>query len=88
MKFQPALISYIVGKTRYEKAPDADDLAVLARVEALPLPASVPTSRFPIETMYHGSRIAPKGFTHVHHFYLPRAAQAMGTLWARAQTSS
>jgi 16S rRNA G966 N2-methylase RsmD len=85
VKFTPSLIVYSVGKLRYEKAPDAADLATLAKIETLPLPASVPTSRFPIEDMYHGSRIAPKGFTHVHHFYLPRAAQAMGALWAKAQ---
>lgn len=85
VKFQPAIVMYVVGKTRYEKVPDAADLAMLAKIEALPLPASVPTSRFPIEDMYHGSRISPKGFTHVHHFYLPRAAQAMGLLWAKAQ---
>ena len=85
VKFTPSLLVYSVGKSRYEKAPDATDLATLAKIEALLLPASVPTSRFPIEAMYHGSRIAPKGFTHVHHFYLPRAAQAMGELWAKAQ---
>ncbi|WP_017772490.1 DNA methyltransferase [Paraburkholderia kururiensis] len=85
VKFQPSLISYIVGKTRYEKEPDAADLAKLAKIESLPLPVSVPTSRFPIENMSHGSRIAPKGFTHVQHFYLPRAAQAMGKLWEKAQ---
>lgn len=88
VKFQPSIIAYTVGKTRYEKVPDAADLATLAKIEALPLPASVPTTRFPIEDMYHGSRIAPKGFTHVHHFYLPRAAQAMGLLWAKAQAHS
>ncbi len=86
VKFQPSIVAYVVGKTRYEKKPDSADLATLAKVETLPLPASVPTSRFPIEEMYHGSRIAPKGFTHVHHFYLPRAAQAMGALWAKAQS--
>jgi predicted RNA methylase len=85
VKFQPSIIAYTVGKTRYEKEPDAADLATLAKIETLPLPASVPTSRFPIEDMYHGSRIAPKGFTHIHHFFLPRAAQAMGALWAKAQ---
>ncbi|MDO4232137.1 MAG: DNA methyltransferase [Lautropia sp.] len=85
VKFQPSIIAYTVDKTRYEKAPDATDLAILANIEAMPLPASMPTSRFPLEDMYHGSRIAPKGFTHVHHFYLPRAAQAMGMLWAKAQ---
>ncbi|MBL8299343.1 MAG: hypothetical protein JNN30_13475, partial [Rhodanobacteraceae bacterium] len=85
VKFQPAIVAYTVGKRRHEKAPDAADLATLAKIESLSLPASVPTSRFPIEDMYHGSRIAPKGFTHVHHFYLPRAAQAMGLLWEKAQ---
>ncbi len=44
----------------------------------------MPTARFPIEDMYHGSRIAPKGFTHIHHFFLPRAAQAMALLWQKA----
>lgn len=85
VKFQPSVIIYTVGKTRYEKEPDTADLATLAKIETLPLPAPVPTSRFPIEDMYHGSRIAPKGFTHIHHFLLPRAAQAMGALWAKAQ---
>ena len=85
VKFQPSIIAYSIGKARYEKEPDAADLATLAKIEALPLPTSVPTSRFPIEDMYHGSRIAPKGFTHVHHFFMPRAAQAMGKLWAQAQ---
>jgi len=85
VRFKPVLISYTVGKTRHEKAPDTDDLALLAKIEALPLPAALPTERFPIEQMYHGSRIAPKGFTHIHHFYLPRAAQAMGRLWEKAK---
>lgn len=84
VKFRPVLISYLVGKTRFEKDPDSEDLATLARIEPLPFSATFPTNRFPIETMYHGSRIAPKGFTHVHHFFLPRAAQAMGLLWDKA----
>lgn len=85
VKFRPSVIAYTVGKTRYEKEPDTADLAALAKIEALPLPTSMPKSRFPIEDMYHGSRIAPKGFTHVHHFYLARAAQAMGALWEKAE---
>lgn len=85
VKFKPSLIIYTVGKTRYEKAPDAQDLAAIAKIESMPLPAAVPTNRFPIEDMYHGSRIAPKGFTHIHHFFLPRAAQAMGKLWEKAK---
>jgi 16S rRNA G966 N2-methylase RsmD len=85
VKFKPSLVVYSVGKTRYEKAPDAQDLATIAKIETLPLPVALPTNRFPIEDMYHGSRIAPKGLTHVHHFFLPRAAQAMGKLWEGAR---
>jgi DNA modification methylase/predicted RNA-binding Zn-ribbon protein involved in translation (DUF1610 family) len=85
VKFKPVRISYTIGRTRHEKAPDADDMQLLARIDALPLPAAMPTRRFPIEAMYHGSRIAPKGFTHIHHFFLPRAAQTMGKLWEKAK---
>lgn len=85
VKFKPSLIIYTVGNTRYEKAPNPQDLAVIAKIGSMPLPAAVPTNRFPIEDMYHGSRIAPKGFTHVHHLFLPRAAQAMGKLWEKAR---
>jgi 16S rRNA G966 N2-methylase RsmD len=84
VKFQPSIIAYAVGKARYEKEPDAADLATLEKIETLPLPASVPTTRFPIETMYHGSRLAPKGFTRVHHLFQARAAQALGLMWAKA----
>lgn len=85
VKFRPALISYVAAGTRREKQPDQSDLAVLAKIEALPLPMDLPTARFPIEQMYHGSRIAPKGFSNVHHFFLPRAAQAMALLWRKAK---
>ncbi|MCG7977137.1 MAG: DNA methylase [gamma proteobacterium symbiont of Clathrolucina costata] len=84
VKFKPALISYKIGKQKYEKQPDAEDIANLTRIESQPLPSSVPTALFPIDDMYHGSRIAPKGFTNVHHFFLPRAGQAIGRLWEKA----
>lgn len=84
VRFQPWLISYRVGKERFEKTPDADDKAVLERISSLPWPRSIPTNRFPIESMSHGSRIAPKGFTNAHHFYLRRAACAMAALWEKA----
>ena len=86
VRFRPSLIQYTVGKKQHEKAPDNRDLAVLDRVVKLPSPAEVPRDRFPIEQMYHGSRLAPKGFSHVHHMFLPRAAQALGSLWRKAAT--
>ncbi|CUX79828.1 DNA methyltransferase [Roseibaca calidilacus] len=86
VKFKPSFIAYSVGKKKYQKKLDQGDLETLAKIENLPLPPEMPTVRFPIEQMYHGSRIAPKGFSNVHHFFLPRAAQAMGLLWQKAQS--
>ena len=84
VKFKPCLIQYRIGKKKYEKVPEKDDLDVLARIDKLPLSRSMPSNRWPIEQMYHGSRIAPKGFTHTHQFFLPRAAQTMAALWQKA----
>jgi predicted RNA methylase len=81
---RPVLINYSVGGEKHEKAPDKRDLSRLAEIAELRLPPEVPTNRFPVERMYHGSRIAPKGFTHVHHFFLPRPAQALAALWRKA----
>jgi len=85
-KRAPALIVYSVGKARYEKKPDADDVALLAKIETLALPPDVPTVEIPPMHMTHErARMDYSGVTHIHHFYLPRAAQAMGALWAKAQ---
>lgn len=84
VKFRPCLIQYRVGKQKIEKQPDQQDLAVLAKCEQMPWPDAIPANEWPIETMYHGSRIAPKGITHSHHFFLARPAIALGALWQRA----
>ena len=85
-KRAPSLISYLVGKTRYEKKPDANDMAVLARIESLALPGEVPTDVIPPMHMTHErARMDYSGVTHIHHFFLPRAAQAMGRLWETAK---
>jgi hypothetical protein len=83
VRFKPCLIQYRIGKVKHEKVPDADDLDMLARIDKLPLPQGTPSNPWPIERMYHGSRIAPKGFTHTHQFFLPRPLHALGTLWEK-----
>ena len=88
IRLRPVLIDYNVGDARYEKEPDAADLHVLESVAGLPLPSEVPTDAFPIDEMYHGSRLAPKGFTHVHHLFLSRAAHALAAMWRRANSCS
>ena len=82
--FRPSLIRYTVDGRTFEKTPDADDHERIRRIARLPLPTEVPTNRLPVEDMYHGSRLEPKGVTHVHHFFLPRAAQALAAMWRRA----
>ncbi len=84
-KRAPTLISYQVGKTKYEKRPDDTDLAVLEGIEVLALPRAVPTRELPPMHMTHErARMDYSGVTHIHHFFLPRAAQAMGKLWEMA----
>jgi predicted RNA methylase len=87
IRLRPVLINYSVRKENFEKRPDSKDLAILDRIEKLPLPPEVPTDLFPIESMYHGSRLAPKGFTHVHHLFLPRPAQSLARLWRKARST-
>ena len=80
----PLRIRYVVGKTIHEKEPDESDIDLLNRIERLPISSDIPTTEFPIEQMYHGSRLAPKGFTHVHHLFLARARHALGVTWRLA----
>ena len=86
--FRPALIRYKVDGRTFTKAPDAGDRDVMRRIEETPLSMEVPTKRIPVESMYHGSRLAPKGITHTHHFFLPRAAHALAAMWRRADAYS
>jgi hypothetical protein len=85
IRFVPVLINYSVGKKKYEKTPDDDDRAILRRIEELPLPVEMPTTKFPLAEMYHGSRLGPKGIEAVHHLFLPRPAQVLSALWGRAR---
>lgn len=81
VRFIPVIINYTLGAKRYDKKPDKQDLANLNQIAEMPIPASVPVDSFPIAKMYHGSRLAPKGFTRIHHLYMPRSLQALGYLW-------
>ena len=85
-RFRPVLINYTVGGEKFEKKPDAQDLEVLARLEGMPLPPEVPTAPIPHMHMTHErARMDQRGITRVHHFFLPRAAQALGLTWRKAR---
>ena len=81
VRFDPVLINYDYAGKTYEKTPDSDDLETLEKIEGLPFPPSMPSHSLPIDKMYHGSRLEPKGYTHIHHLFLPRARHALSLLW-------
>lgn len=75
----PVLINYSLGKKRFEKTPDAFDLALIEKIEQLEIPYWFPTDRMPDGE--ESRRNDPIGITHVHHFYTKR------NLWVLAVMS-
>jgi len=85
-KRKPSLICYKIGKTRYEKKPDLADLEVLQKISQMDLPHELPKKALPYMHMTHErARMDRSGITHIHHFFLPRAAQTIGILWRKAK---
>ncbi len=80
----PVLIEYMVGKTKYEKAPSGTDLDVLRRIGVLSPSMEVPTTGFPMGDMWEAPRLVGHGISHVHQMFLPRATHALAAVWRRA----
>ena len=79
-------ICYKIGKTRYEKTLDREDYEILERIEKLSLPIDIPQIKIPHMHMTHErARMDRAGVTHIHHFFLPRAAQSLGLMWEKAK---
>ncbi len=66
----PVLINYSVGKKRFEKVPDENDLALIQRIEGGRIPYWYPTDRMPDGE--ESRRNDDMGITHVHQFYTKR----------------
>ncbi len=82
----PVLIHYSVGKERYDKRPDDRDLAMLRRIDELAASSELPSTEIPYMHMTHErARMDVAGITHLHHFFLPRAAHALAAMWRRAK---
>ena len=73
------------GASKLKKI-DEHDLAILRRIASVSLPGRVPTDDLPIDQMVHGSRLAPKGLTRVHHLWGDRALVTLSTLWSAASS--
>ena len=69
-KTVPVRINYTFGSKRFEKKPDAADLAHCARIDQTEISTAYPSDR-----LFEGGetrRNDPIGITHVHHFYTKR----------------
>ncbi|HDM78259.1 MAG TPA: site-specific DNA-methyltransferase, partial [Deltaproteobacteria bacterium] len=86
----PVLINYSIGKRRYEKKPDAFDLALIEKIEQLDIPYWFPTDRM----MFKGEQWGDTwragvhaGITHVHHFYTKRNLWVLGVIKSKISIS-
>lgn len=71
----PLLINYSIGTKRFEKNIASDDLAVIAKIDALPSQNNIP-----MEMMPEGDKTwepIRTGVTHTHHFYSERVIQTI-----------
>lgn len=84
----PVMIQYTVKGVKHEKKPDKTDLDIISRISALRLPQEVPHLELPDMQMGRVGRMKPTRITHIHLFFLPRAAHAVATLWRKASSTS
>ena len=81
----PVLVNYTVGESRYEKTVDEHDFGILNRIENSQLTSYLPSIELPYMHMTHErARMDLVGITHLHHFFLPRAAHALAAIWRHA----
>ena len=88
VKYTPVLINYQMGKDRYNKIPDTNDLEILRKIQSISV-----EDWFPIHEMPDGERKKKdgyhlKGITNLHHFYFQRALIVYARLWEKAKRSS
>ena len=81
-KVKPVMISYSVGKQRFQKSPSKFDLEVISKIENAHFKNWIPSIRLPEggETR----RNDRFGLTHLHQFYTRRNALVLSTFWAKA----
>lgn len=80
VEYEPVSIRWRLGKDGGIKPFGGADGAILERI-ARTGTTGFPTDQLPIEAMAHGSRLAPKGFTRVHHLWSDRPLAALSALW-------
>lgn len=74
----PVMISYKVDGKRFQKVPDAADLALIAKTESLRGEEWCPTFELPVGFNTR-QPIESHGLTHIHHFYTGRNRLALAS---------
>lgn len=69
------------GRTGWSREATEHDLSLLERIEAEPIPTSVPCVAIPWGDLYRSGYHL--GISHLHHFYTRRNLIAFGRLWER-----
>jgi hypothetical protein len=85
----PVLINYSVGKKRHEKRPDADDLAIIRKIEESDIPYPFPAVPMMLKGANWGDTWRSgyhAGFAYVHHFYTQRSLWVLAALWTKMST--
>lgn len=83
-KIVPVMINYSVGRSRFDKKPDAADLEIIERIKSLPIPHWVPTDEVPKgDKTTEPLRI---GMHQTHHFYTHRNLIILSELRNSAKT--
>ncbi|GAQ25890.1 DNA methyltransferase [Tepidanaerobacter syntrophicus] len=80
VKQVPVMINYSVGRKRFEKTPDEEDLKLLQKIEEMDIPYWYPTDRMP-EGYNTEQPKKSHGITHVHHFYTKRNLWVLSALF-------
>jgi hypothetical protein len=78
-----ALIHYKVGRDKFTREPNLDDLEHIKLTESEPPTSSLPTMEIPYMHMTHErARMDNQGVTHLHHFYTSRMQVILSKLWS------
>ena len=87
-KLVPTLINYSIGKERFEKIPDKQDLEILQKIERSLLPPGLTLQTLPDSQMMRVGRVKTTNIKAVHHFYIKRALLSVSKLWELASKKS
>jgi DNA modification methylase len=78
-KIVPVIINYSVGKAKYEKQPDENDIDVLNRIATWKIPWFAPTNKWP-----EGEKTQEPiklGIERIHQIYIKRSLVALASIY-------